>query len=59
MVAKGSRGDVKDVSRVEEGIKHIRWAGREMPVTEQIRERFSKERPLEGGADLRVPAHHL
>ena len=48
MVAKGSRGDVKDVSRVEEGIKHIRWAGREMPVTEQIRERFSKERPLEG-----------
>ena len=48
MVAKGSRGDVKDVSRVDEGIKHIGWAAREMPVTEQIRERFSKERPLEG-----------
>ena len=48
MVEKGSLGDVKDVSRAAEGVKHIQWAGREMPVTELIGERFSKERPLEG-----------
>jgi len=46
--AKASRGDVKDLSLAEEGIKRIRWAAREMPVIGLIRERFSKERPLEG-----------
>ncbi len=48
MEAKASRGDVKDLSLAEEGIKRIRWAAREMPVIGLIRERFSKERPLEG-----------
>ena len=48
MEAKVSRGDVKDLSLAQEGINRIRWAAREMPVVELIRERFSKERPLEG-----------
>ena len=42
------RGDVKDISLAEEGVKRIEWAGREMPVLRLIRERFAKERPLEG-----------
>ena len=48
MAANVSRGDVKDLSLAEEGINRIRWAAREMPVVGLIRERFSKERPLEG-----------
>ncbi len=41
-------GDVADLSRAPEGIKRINWAAREMPVLNQIRERFVKDTPLQG-----------
>ncbi len=40
--------DIKDPSLAEGGRYKIEWAGREMPVLHLIRERFSKERPLDG-----------
>ena len=40
--------DVKDLSLAREGIEHIEWAGRDMPVLGLIRERFEKEKPLVG-----------
>ena len=41
-------GDVKDISLAPEGVRRINWAEREMPVLRQIKERFTKEKPLEG-----------
>ena len=49
--------DVADFGLVEEGVRRIEWAEREMPVLRLIRERFEQERPLEGlriGACLHV-----
>ena len=40
--------DVKDLSLAGAGRKRIEWAAREMPVLRLIRERFERERPLEG-----------
>ncbi len=40
--------EVKDLSLAPQGKKRIAWAGREMPVLKQIRERFAKEQPLKG-----------
>jgi adenosylhomocysteinase len=40
--------DIKDKSLAEGGRRRITWANREMPVLAQIKERFEKERPLEG-----------
>ena len=40
--------DVKDVELAEAGRNRIIWAEKEMPVLRLIRERFEKERPLEG-----------
>ena len=48
MQDQSQRGDVKDVLLADAGVKRIDWAGREMPVLRLIRERFAKERPLEG-----------
>ena len=48
METKVSSGDVKDISLAWEGIKRIQWAAREMSVIGLIKERFSRERPLEG-----------
>lgn len=48
-----SNSDIKDASLAEGGRRRIEWAEREMPVLRQIKERFQKERPLEG---LRVSA---
>jgi len=45
--------DVKDLALAEEGVRRIEWAAREMPVIGLIRERFAREKPLEG---LRVSA---
>ena len=45
--------DIKDLELATGGRYRIEWAGREMPVLEQIRERFAKEKPLE---DIRVSA---
>jgi adenosylhomocysteinase len=49
--------DVRDLRLAEEGIRRIEWAAREMPVVAAIRERFAKEKPLNGvrvGACLHV-----
>lgn len=40
--------DIKDEKLAEGGRRRIDWAAREMPVLELIRERFKKERPLQG-----------
>jgi adenosylhomocysteinase len=40
--------DIKDTSLADGGRYRIEWAGKEMPVLKLIRERFAKERPLEG-----------
>ena len=40
--------DVKDIELAEGGRKRIEWAEKEMPVLRLIRERFERERPLEG-----------
>lgn len=40
--------DIKDINLADEGMRRIAWAEIEMPVLRQIRERFEKERPLEG-----------
>ena len=45
--------DVKDTKLAEGGRRRIEWAEREMPVLRLIRERFRKERPLQG---LRISA---
>ena len=49
--------DVADLALAAEGVRRIEWAEREMPVLRLIRERFERERPLEGlriGACLHV-----
>ncbi|MDQ3860470.1 MAG: adenosylhomocysteinase, partial [Actinomycetota bacterium] len=45
--------DIKDIELAEMGRDRIVWAEKEMPVLRLIRERFAKERPLEG---LRISA---
>ncbi len=40
--------DIKDPKLAEGGRLKIEWAEREMPVLRLIRERFAKERPLQG-----------
>ena len=40
--------DIKDPSLSPKGKLRIEWASREMPVLKLIRERFAKEKPLEG-----------
>ena len=58
--AQNSRGrgsDIFDARLADAGEQRITWAAREMPVIAQIRERFARERPLEGlriGACLHV-----
>ena len=43
-----SKGDVRDISLAEQGVRRIAWAARDMPVVEQIRDRFAKDKPLAG-----------
>ena len=40
--------EVKDLSLAPFGRQRIEWAGREMPVLGQIRDRFAQEKPLAG-----------
>src|SRR3979409_1773216 len=47
-MATTKRHDVKDLSLAPEGVRRIQWADRQMPVLQAIRERFEKEKPLEG-----------
>ncbi len=44
----GQGYDVKDLALAPQGKLRIEWAGHEMPVLRLIRERFERERPLEG-----------
>ena len=41
-------GEVRDAAQADEGRLRIEWADRQMPVLARIRDRFEKERPLEG-----------
>ena len=40
--------DVKDLGLADEGKRKAEWASKEMPVLDQIKKRFEKEKPLEG-----------
>jgi len=40
--------EVKDLSLAPQGKQRIEWAGREMPVLGQIRDRFAQEKPFAG-----------
>ncbi|GBC92263.1 Adenosylhomocysteinase [bacterium HR15] len=40
--------DVKDLSLAEQGARRIEWAENEMPVLRLIRQRFEREKPLQG-----------
>ncbi|NEO10076.1 MAG: adenosylhomocysteinase [Moorea sp. SIO1F2] len=50
MIATATRikHEVKDLSLAPKGKQRIEWAGREMPVLKQIRDRFAQQKPLEG-----------
>jgi adenosylhomocysteinase len=39
---------VKDIGMAKQGLERIEWARRHMPVLGQIREEFSKKKPLKG-----------
>jgi adenosylhomocysteinase len=47
-VATETHSDVKDLALAPAGKKRILWADRDMPVLATIRERFGRERPLQG-----------
>ena len=40
--------DVKDLNLADEGLERINWAAQSMPVLKEIKERFGREKPLEG-----------
>jgi adenosylhomocysteinase len=40
--------DVKDIHLAQDGRKRILWASQDMPVLQRVRERFLKEKPLQG-----------
>jgi adenosylhomocysteinase len=46
--ATGQKHHVRDLGLADEGVRRIEWADRQMPVLAAIRERFERERPLEG-----------
>jgi len=48
LTTNSNSGDVLDHSLAAAGVNRINWAGREMPVLEQIRARFKKETPFKG-----------
>jgi adenosylhomocysteinase len=43
-----TRYDVKDLALADQGRKRMEWAEQEMPVLRLLRERFTRERPLQG-----------
>jgi adenosylhomocysteinase len=48
MATTSPRHDVRDLALAPAGIVRIEWAERQMPVLAAIRERFERERPLDG-----------
>ncbi len=54
-----SNYDIANPDLAQRGARRIEWAGRRMPVLATVRERFARERPLDGhvvGACLHVTA---
>ena len=47
-VSSSTKNDVRDLSLAGRGKTRIEWADASMPVLRQIRERFAKEKPLQG-----------
>lgn len=43
-----AKGDCKNPKLAKDGVRRIEWARRDMPVLEQVKERFEKEQPLKG-----------
>ncbi len=48
MASQNTKGDVRDLSLAGDGVNRIQWAEREMGVLRSIRERFAREKPLDG-----------
>jgi adenosylhomocysteinase len=48
MATTSPRHDVRDLALAPAGVVRIEWAERQMPVLAAIRERFERERPLDG-----------
>ncbi len=48
LTVQTSKGDIRDASLSQEGVRRIEWAARDMPVVLQIRQRFAEEKPLAG-----------
>jgi adenosylhomocysteinase len=48
MTTAAKNYDVADLALADAGQARIEWADRHMPVLESIRERFARERPLDG-----------
>jgi adenosylhomocysteinase len=48
VAATAPKHDVKDLALAPGGVARIEWADRNMPVLAAIRERFEREKPLEG-----------
>ena len=48
MASIQASGHVKDLSLASDGVNRIEWAAREMAVLNLIRERFNREKPLDG-----------
>ncbi|MFO8007361.1 MAG: adenosylhomocysteinase [Candidatus Brocadiia bacterium] len=40
--------DIADASLADDGLRRIEWADRSMPVLQEVRRRFAKEKPLDG-----------
>jgi adenosylhomocysteinase len=47
-VSTAAQHDVRDLALAGAGLRRIDWADRHMPVLAAIRERFERERPLDG-----------
>jgi adenosylhomocysteinase len=47
-MAKNKNYDVKDIGLAAEGKRRILWADHDMPVLQQVRAKFEKEKPLRG-----------
>src|SRR6185503_11490027 len=48
LTSRKATNDIKDIKLADEGRRRTEWAERSMPVLRQIRERFKRERPLQG-----------
>jgi adenosylhomocysteinase len=48
MTTSATEGHIADHKLAQHGVQRIEWAAREMPVMRQIRERFKRDRPMEG-----------